>query len=99
MPLRTCSTAWGIKRSNKSTVMCSLLIVIRGNPAKISVASIISVISKPPGTGVLKKYRPHTSTKVRTIIANNSVAASPPRNRATQWMTRPFSCCCPVLKV
>src|SRR5215472_2829231 len=44
----------------------------------MSAASSISVISKPPVTGLLKKYRPTTSTQVRSIRQNISAAETSP---------------------
>src|SRR5262249_61947297 len=47
-------------------------------PAKISAARSISVISKPPVTGLLKKYRPTTSTQVSSIRQNIRTAQTQP---------------------
>jgi hypothetical protein len=41
----------------------------------MSKASPISVISKPPASGLLKKYRPTTSTAVMVIIKKSTAAA------------------------
>src|SRR5262245_58595571 len=57
---------------------CSLRSVTSGRPAKMSDARSISVISKPPVTGLLKKYRPTTSTQVSSIRQNIRTAETRP---------------------
>ena len=66
----------GVTGSSRSTMTCSLRMVTSGRPKKISAASIISVSSKSPVTGMLKKYRPITSTQVSVIRQNSRMPAT-----------------------
>src|SRR5262249_14281770 len=70
--------------SMKSSVTCSSARDASGSPAKISVSSNSSVISKAPRIGQFKMYRPTTSAVVNAIRQNSRMAAAVPSTRSSK---------------
>ncbi len=89
---KTCWTlrAAPLKRlSNKVTVMWLRSHVTSGIAENTRIASENSIISKLPGTGFDRKYRPKTSTTVNAIMKNRTAEITAPKAARRNNARRP----------